>query len=155
MQFRLFFIVLGLVLIALASCSPQKQLAKLLEKYAELLQTETITVIDTVIVPEQHYDTTFVWNSIIDTVTVEKKNLWLKIIRHTDTITVEGGARTDTIIQYKNVEVERIKYVKEKQKLNYNFLLIFGALLLILFIILAIKRRSSRKDIKDSNVEAG
>ena len=142
MQFRLFFIVLGLVLIALASCSPQKQLAKLLEKYPELLQTETITVIDTVIVPEQHYDTTFVWNSIIDTFTVEKENLWLKIIRHTDTITVEGGARTDTIIQYKNVEVEKIKYVKEKSKLNYNYLFLFGIVFFSFLLFALIKRRT-------------
>ena len=142
MQFRLFFIVLGLVLIALASCSPQKQLAKLLEKYPELLQTETITVTDTVIVPEQHYDTAFIWNSIIDTFTVEKENLWLKIIRHTDTITVEGGARTDTIIQYKNVEVEKIKYVKEKSKLNYNYLFLFGIVFFSFLLFALIKRRT-------------
>lgn len=137
---RFGFIVLGLVL-GLAGCSPQKQLAKLLAKYPELLQTETITVTDTVIVPEHHFDTAFVWNSIIDTFTITNEKVTFKIIRDSDTIRLEGGTRTDTIIVTKPVEIERIKYVTEKSKLNYNFLLVFGILFISLLIYGIIRNR--------------
>lgn len=138
---RLFFILISILIIS--ACSPQKQLQKLLEKYPELKETETVIVQDTIYISENRTDTAFVFNSLIDTVLITNDRVDIRIIREYDTIKVNSYVKPDTVIISKPIEVEKIKYVKEKQKLNYNYLLIFGIVFMCLTLFALIKRRSN------------
>lgn len=134
-----------LVLIVLAGCSAQKRLARLLESFPELKEPETIIIKDTIYTPVHHFDTSFVYDSWIDTVTIEKDKLQVQLIRVNDTVFVNAASNPDTIYINKPFEVERIKYVTEKSKLNYNFLLIFGICLILLMLFGIFRNRGSDK----------
>ena len=49
------FIIFAAVLVG---CTPQKKLNRLIKKHPELLQMDTIRIIDTIVVPEYTHDTT-------------------------------------------------------------------------------------------------
>ena len=94
----------------MVACSPQKKLNRLIKKHPELLQQDTIRVVDTVVV--QNYDTTT--TTVIrlhDTTTViDNSRVVLKYFYDTLTNNIihEVECIGDTIISERFIPVERI-----------------------------------------------
>jgi hypothetical protein len=89
-------------------CSPQARLTRLVAKHPELKTNDTITVKDTVIIPAVKVDTSKVMKKV-DTFYIDRDRVHLEVIRHDDTIKVEGGSRSDTVIKEVPVIVPKFK----------------------------------------------
>ena len=98
-------------LVALTSCSASFHLRRAIEKDPTIIQPEIVQVVDTVIItPLERAETTFVALPI-DTITIEKERLRIKIRRIHDTLRVEGECRSDTITITETIELPPvIKY---------------------------------------------
>ena len=98
-------------LVALTSCSASFHLRRAIEKDPTIIQPEIVQVVDTVIItPSERVETTFVALPI-DTITIEKERLRIKIRRIHDTLMVEGECRSDTITITETIELPPvIKY---------------------------------------------
>lgn len=98
-------------LIALTSCSASFHLRRAIQKDPTIIQPEIVQVVDTVIItPSERTETTFVALPI-DTITIEKERLRIKIRRIHDTLRVEGECRSDTITITETIELPPvIKY---------------------------------------------
>jgi len=98
-------------LVALTSCSASFHLRRAIEKDPTIIQPEIVQVVDTVIItPLERVETTFVALPI-DTITIEKERLRIKIRRIHDTLRVEGECRSDTIRITETIELPPvIKY---------------------------------------------
>ena len=98
-------------LIALTSCSASFHLKRAIQKDPTIIQPEIVQVVDTVIItPSERVETTFVALPI-DTITIEKERLRIKIRRIHDTLRVEGECRSDTITITETIELPPvIKY---------------------------------------------
>lgn len=98
-------------LVALTSCSASFHLRRAIEKDPTIIQPEIVKVVDTVIItPSERVETTFVALPI-DTITIEKERLRIKIRRIHDTLRVEGECRSDTITITETIELPPvIKY---------------------------------------------
>jgi hypothetical protein len=98
-------------LVALTSCSASFHLKRAIQKDPTIIQPEIVQVVDTVIItPLERVETTFVALPI-DTITIEKERLRIKIRRIHDTLRVEGECRSDTIRITETIELPPvIKY---------------------------------------------
>lgn len=98
-------------LVALTSCSASFHLKRAIQKDPTIIQPEIVQVVDTVIItPSERVETTFVALPI-DTITIEKERLRIKIRRIHDTLRVEGECRSDTITITETIELPPvIKY---------------------------------------------
>ena len=98
-------------LVALTSCSASFHLRKAIQKDPTIIQPEIVQVVDTVIItPLERTETTFVALPM-DTITIEKERLRIKIRRIHDTLRVEGECRSDTIRITETIELPPvIKY---------------------------------------------
>ena len=129
-----YLIVLILSCSFLICCSPQRRMNRLIKNYPELTQTDTIVVIDTVII--ERYDTTVI-NNIIrqDSVTIIN-NERIKIKYFYDTITEKiehfitlpsDSVFTETFIPVEKVIFKEISWWEK-----------YGTLIIILSILVAI-----------------
>ena len=91
------------VLLLLASCSPQKRLHRLVSKHPELSRVDTIKIQDTVIVPSIKTDTVFSSSLLKDTVTITKEKLKIKLIEINDTIYLDAEVKPDTVFLLKRL----------------------------------------------------
>lgn len=94
-----------------SSCSPQKRLQSLLKHHPELLQSDTLTIRDTIYTNPITIDTVFVTRTV-DTILVTKENLTTQVIRHNDTIFILSKYNGDTIYIEKQIPIEKIKIIK-------------------------------------------
>jgi uncharacterized alpha/beta hydrolase family protein len=105
-------VIISLIcLVALTSCSASFHLRRAIQKDPTIIQPEIVQVVDTVIItPSERTETTFVALPI-DTITIEKERLRIKIRRIHDTLRVEGECRSDTITITETIELPPvIKY---------------------------------------------
>lgn len=104
-------IISVICLVALTSCSASFHLKRAIQKDPTIIQPEIVQVVDTVIItPLERVETTFVALPI-DTITIEKERLRIKIRRIHDTLRVEGECRSDTITITETIELPPvIKY---------------------------------------------
>lgn len=127
-----------LLLLFLSSCSPQKRLQRLLKKNPQLIELDTIRVIDTVII--QRYDTTLI-NTIIrqDSVTLINTER-IKIKYYYDTITekIEHfiSLPSDTITQEVIIPYEKIVYKELSWWEQYKTIILILSLLTGVLIVL-------------------
>jgi hypothetical protein len=98
-------------IVALTSCSASFHLRRAIQKDPTIIQPEIVQVVDTVIItPSERVETTFVALPI-DTITIEKERLRIKIRRIHDTLRIEGECRSDTITITETIELPPvIKY---------------------------------------------
>ena len=108
---KVLMIISLICLVALTSCSASFHLRRAIEKDPTIMQPEIVQVVDTVIItPLERVETTFVALPI-DTITIEKERLRIKIRRIHDTLRVEGECRSDTITITETIELPPvIKY---------------------------------------------
>ena len=109
--FKVLAIISIICLVALTSCSASFHLRRAIQKDPTIIQPEIVQVVDTVIItPSERVETTFVALPI-DTITIEKERLRIKIRRIHDTLRVEGECRSDTITITETIELPPvIKY---------------------------------------------
>ena len=103
------------LLFALSSCSANYHLRKAIAKDPSILTAQSVTLVDTVIIPSVRFDSVYV-TSPSDTITIEKERLRIKIIRQSDTLIVSGECQTDTVIRIKEVKVPQIVYKEKENK---------------------------------------
>lgn len=125
----------SVMLISLASCSPQRRFTRLIKKHPELIQTDTIVRIDTVkvLVPKIEHDTAFIESMLYDTVRIEKERLRIKIWKEYDTIHVQGVCDTLTITEYIETKVPVHYYEKSK---NYVWIVILMVVIFIAYLFI-------------------
>lgn len=134
-----------LIILLLASCTPQKRLAKLVKKHPELIRVDTVTVTDTftVIVPRTQIDTFYSIKQLVDTVRLEKENL--RVITYLKNDTVYLDAECDTLV------IEKIRTVKvptktiEVKKENFWDSRWFRFLFIVIFVALLIRYLLSKQ----------
>jgi uncharacterized membrane protein YidH (DUF202 family) len=117
---------------ALLSCSPQKRLNKLLKHHPELLQKDTFFFRDTIITKSYALDTVF--SAKFDTITINKENTKIQLVKYDSLIYLTLDQQADTIKIEKKIEVDKIIYKTEK-KTNIWFWIAIGAISFILFIV--------------------
>lgn len=100
-----------ILLLLLASCTPQKRLERLIRNHPELVRVDSVKIIDTVITRSVSIDTMQVMNTY-DTFIVNRDRLTVQVIRHQDSIYVYGKCAGDTVVLERKVPV-RIIEVKE------------------------------------------
>lgn len=110
------------VTLILSGCSPEWLLKQAIKKDPTLLTTKTITVTDTVVTePIVVKDTVTV--SQVDTVEIIKDKFRVKIMRSYDTLIIDGGCDSDTIIQTVEVPFEQVVYKEEHKVFRWSFYL--------------------------------
>ena len=127
------------------SCSPQKKLERLVERYPALLHKDTITDVfilrDTLFSKTHMFDTVIV-TKMTDTAFFQKGSLKTSLVRNHDTIFIKSIYTGDTIFYEKtierNVPVEKINYVKPDNLGLFIKTIPYIACTIILIIISAI-----------------
>lgn len=131
-------ILISLAALTLLSCSPIKRHQRLVDRHPHVHTSEITTVHDTfeVIVPQVKVDT--FTKTDFDTVTIEKENLFIRLINTDDTIYIEGECKADTITVTRTIEVPT--YASEEPKdnwfsrfISFAWIIFFFVLLLLLF----------------------
>lgn len=110
-------IIAILVLVIVASCSPQKRLTRLINRHPELSRTDTMTLRDTIRTRTIQADTVFLWSQLnrTDTVTLEKDRLKIQLIKKTDSLQIESKCEGDTIFFETKIPVEKVVNVSAKK----------------------------------------
>lgn len=113
---------LFLATLLLIGCSPEWHIQKAIRKNPELLKQATMIVTDTVVTdPIVVRDT--VITSQVDTIEIVKDKFRVKIMRSYDTLTIDGGCDSDTIVRTIQVPIERVVYKEEHKIFRWSFYL--------------------------------
>jgi hypothetical protein len=97
------------LLLSLSSCSAQWHLKKAIKKEPSILQADTISVTDTLVLPPVAMKDTVIIEQH-DTITLVKERLRVEIIKSNDTITIDAVCDSDTIIRVVEVPYEKVVY---------------------------------------------
>jgi hypothetical protein len=119
-----------ILLLFLASCTPQKRLERLIRNHPELVRVDSVKIIDTVITRIVSIDTMQVMNTY-DTFIVNRDRLTVQVIRHQDSIYVYGKCAGDTVVLERKVPV-RIIEVKESTSVPWW---VYAFLVLVLVVL--------------------
>lgn len=126
------------VTLILSGCSPEWLLKQAIKKDPTLLTTKTMTVTDTVVTdPIVVRDT--VTMSQVDTVEIVKDKFRVKIMRSYDTLIIDGGCDSDTIIRTIEVVVPQVVYKEEHKIFRWSFYL--WVLVAVVAFVYALLRR--------------
>ena len=101
--------------ILLLSCSPSQRLTHLLEHHPELMIPDTLFIHDTIPLPLIQADTAWHIDNLHDTAFLAKDRLEVSLKRLLDTIYLQGRCKSDTIYLEHQVQVEKIKLVKQNK----------------------------------------
>lgn len=114
--------------ICFLSCSPQKRIARIAEKY-NLTYLDTITLYDTTII--NGFDTCYI-AAKADTINIHDtiNNIDYQIIERNDTIFLHVAQKADTITEIKYIPTEKI--VIEKQDKTKKYLIISFCVLAVM-----------------------
>ncbi len=138
---RLF--ALGMLLL-LPGCSAQWHLNKAIRKNPSLLEKEIVSVVDTVIIPGVSIHDTLVFSKI-DTVEIVKDNFHVKLVRVRDSIFIQGGCKTDTLIRTVSIPIEKIIY---KEKNNwFDKVKLFCFYVILVIMLAALVQRIIKKNL--------
>lgn len=126
--------LIPILLIILASCSPSKRINRIVKKHPELLVSDTIRVVDTVIIDSYIHDTTtkFIEHKTVEVINNERVNLKYRYDTITNEIHHYVECKGDTLIREVLVPYKQIKTVK---KHSFNWFLI-GLLIGFISIVL-------------------
>jgi hypothetical protein len=106
-------IILILSFLLILSCSPQRKLKRLIRKYPELTQNDTIVFRDTFYIKEVRVDTAILLSNLHDTIIIIRDNLEIIANVFNDTLYITGRCLGDTIYIESKIPVSKIVYVKE------------------------------------------
>lgn len=122
---------LAVLFLFFTGCGCQYHLKKVKKKCG--FTTETITVIDTVTIPEVRTDSVFLYNQK-DTVIIQKDNLQIKYYYSNDSVFIDGTCKEVTVIKERTI-------TKNVYKPRENwFWWVIGILVLLLILSRFFKR---------------
>lgn len=127
--------ILPFVILILSGCSAEWHLLKAVKKDPSILKTKTMIVTDTVVTePIVVRDT--VTTSKVDTIEIVKDRFRVKIMRNYDTLIIDGGCNSDTIVRTIEVPVPVVEYHEGGGFMarvhQWAFYILLGGLLLAL-----------------------
>ena len=96
-----------LLALTLSGCSAEWHLRKAVRKNPELLKSQTINVTDTIVLPGVALMDTVILKQV-DTITLVKDRFRVKVMRSYDTLIIDGGCDSDTIIRTVRVDVPQL-----------------------------------------------
>ena len=130
-----------LLALTLSGCSAEWHLRKAVRKNPELLKSQTINVTDTIVLPGVALMDTVILKQV-DTITLVKDRFRVKIMRSFDTLIIDGGCDSDTIIRTVRVDVPQLVVGESgfQRVQRYTF---WGIVTLLLLAIAALIIRKS------------
>jgi len=142
---NLTILAIACIIFAMASCSPQKRMSRLVKKHPELIRTDTAYVWDSVLIEGTRIDT--MYQSRLDTLVIERNNLTIKHYydRANDRHYLSGECR-DTVHHYTR-EVIRQGYPVIEKRTPKIIMLVVGVLgfaimvLAFIIVVLTISRK--------------
>lgn len=120
------------LLLLLASCTPQKRLDRLIRRHPELVRVDSVKIVDTVITRDVSVDTMRVMNTH-DTFIVNRDRLTVQVIRHQDSIYVFGKCAADTVVIERNVPVRVVEASTDEGVLKWLVPVLLVVIMLMLF----------------------
>ena len=132
------YIQIILVSLLIIGCSPQKRLNRLITKYPQLTEIDTIIVRDTVVVENYNYDTTTIIRLHDTTTVVNNERVILKYFYDTlrETIYHDVDCIGDTVYTEKLITVEKAVFKELSWWEKYKDLIYILAVLLLGLVIL-------------------
>ena len=132
-----YLIVLILSCSFLVCCSPQKRMNRLIKKYPQLTQVDTIVVIDTVIVENYNYDTTTIIKTHDTTTVINNERVILRYFYDTlrQEIYHEVECVGDTVIKIQNIPIEKVVFKELSWWEKYGTLIIILSILVAILIV--------------------
>lgn len=135
--------ILPFVILILSGCSAEWHLSKAISKNPELVKSQKMIVTDTVVTePIVVRDT--VITSQRDTVELIKDRFRVRVIRSFDTLLIDGGCESDTIVRTVTVSVPQL-VAGETQLQRVQRFTFWGLLSLLLISIAILVIRKSVK----------
>lgn len=127
-----------LIICFLISCSPQKRLNRLVKKYPQLTQLDTIRIIDTIVIDNYNYDTVETVNYHDTTIIVNNERIEARYFYDTlrQEIFHEITCKSDTIIQDRFIPVEKVIIQEQKTWQKYKPMAIFSIVIILILVIL-------------------
>lgn len=139
MKIRCLTLITLIFTLLLQGCSAQWHLQRAVKKDPSILVTKIVTVTDTVVTePVVVKDTLTL--SKVDTVEIIKDKFHLKIVRSYDTLMIDGGCDSDTILRTIEVPIETVVY-QERDKWYHKVQ--EASLWVLIVLIIALIVRSS------------
>jgi hypothetical protein len=131
-------IVFSILIFLCFSCSPQQRLQRLIKKNPDLLQLDTIRIIDTVIIESYNYDTltTFVFSDTTTVINNEKVILkyYYDTLRQEIHHYIECVG--DTIIKEKIIQIETVVFKELSWWEQYRTVILILSLIVgVLFVL--------------------
>jgi len=127
-----------LIICFLISCTPQKRLNRLVRKYPQLTQLDTIRIIDTIVIDNFNYDTIETVNYHDTTIIVNNERIEARYFYDTlrQEIYHEITCKSDTIIQNRFIPIEKVIVQEQKTWQKFKPMAIFSIVILIALAIL-------------------
>ena len=127
------------LILLMSSCSAQWHLQRAVKKDPTVLDKKIVYVTDTVITkPVVVRDT--VTLSEVDTLEIVKEKFRVKIMRSYDTLVIDGGCESDTIVKTIEVPIETFVYV-EKDKWYHKLQAVSMWILIVLIVVLVLRSK--------------
>lgn len=143
-------IVIFILIYMMISCNPLnyaiRKHDRLVERFPTIHKRDTVLIKDTVriTIPEVRVDTVFHINQLIDTITLIKEHLKVKIYRTGDSIYVDGKSEPIYIEKIVERKIPVVYYPEDKNTWGWLKWIIVGLFALaILYIVL---NRKKKKD---------
>jgi len=132
------YTAIALLILFLSSCSPQKRLQRLLKKNPQLIELDTIRVIDTVIIDNYTYDTITNIHLHDSTTVINNEKVILKYFYDTLTREIwhEVECLGDTVIKETVVQVEKVVYKQLTWWQEYKTIILILSLIVGVLIVL-------------------
>lgn len=131
---KLIFVILALTTLG---CSGEWHMKRAIAKDPSLLEKDTITFTDSVhvVTKEITHDSTFLVSK--DTVTIVKDKLTIRHFYHNDSVWIYGECASDTIVEWRTVEVPVQTITIEEDWLDKvnRFALRYGLVLFLLAVL--------------------
>lgn len=132
------FLLLSLCCL-MASCSPERRLARLLKQHPHLIKSDTVFRADTIFIAGSNSDTVFKNTITKDTIIIKENNLTIKYFNSGDSVFVYGECDTIRLIREIPIITNSVSYVERKTKwwdwvIRILCLLALGGLASVMFI---------------------
>lgn len=125
----------GLITLLLVSCGAKYHLSRAIAKDPKILEQVAVKVDTTIITENKAIRDTLILKTI-DTITIERNAVRVKINRLYDTIQVEAECLPDTIKLEKVVKVPQVVYKEAEPKYNWLHLLTISFFFLSIALLL-------------------
>lgn len=128
---------LAVFVLLLAACSPERRLTRLLDRNPHLLRSDTLTLVDTITVPQVRVDTVALLKPS-DTLVLERERLKVQIVRRVDSVLVEAACEADTVVLTRTVKTKCPALPEPQPSRWYLWLLIGFAVAVALWVVVKV-----------------